>query len=70
MNPFRRISIFCVETVDELKKASWPTARELRKSTIVVLIGMVVLGIYVSLVDFALGGAINTVSSWVRGCIG
>ncbi|MDR1113399.1 MAG: preprotein translocase subunit SecE [Bacteroidales bacterium] len=70
MNPFRRVSVFCGETIDELKKASWPSFKELRKSTIAVLIGMVAFGVYVSILDFALGGFVNTVSSFVRGCIG
>ncbi|MDR0351069.1 MAG: preprotein translocase subunit SecE [Puniceicoccales bacterium] len=70
MNPFRRVSLFCGETIEELKKASWPNAKELRRSTIAVLVGMLVWGIYVSILDFALGGFVNTVSSWVRGCIG
>jgi preprotein translocase SecE subunit len=70
MNPFRRVGVFCGETIDELKKASWPTSKELYKSTIAVLIGMAALGTYVFLLDFALGGTINTISSWIRGCLG
>ena len=40
--------------VDELKKASWPGWRELRESTVAVLLGIVFLGLFVSLVDFSL----------------
>lgn len=40
--------------VDELRKASWPGWRELRESTVAVLLGIVFLGLFVSLVDFSL----------------
>ena len=40
--------------ISELKKASWPGWCELRKSTIAVLLGIVFLGVFVSLVDFSL----------------
>lgn len=40
--------------VEELRKASWPNWRELRESTIAVLLGIVFLGVFVSLVDFSL----------------
>ncbi|MGX8717253.1 MAG: preprotein translocase subunit SecE [bacterium] len=40
--------------VDELKKASWPGWRELRESTVAVLLGIIFLGLFVSLVDFSL----------------
>lgn len=54
MNIFKKIRIFNREMIDELKKASWPSWRELRESTVVVLIGIVFLGCFVSLVDFSL----------------
>lgn len=54
MNVFKKIRVFVREMVDELKKASWPSWRELRESTLVVLLGIIFLGLFVSLVDFSL----------------
>ncbi len=54
MNVFKKIRVFGREMVDELKKASWPGWRELRESTVAVLLGIIFLGLFVSLVDFSL----------------
>lgn len=54
MGIFKKVRIFMREMADELKKASWPGWCELRKSTIAVLLGIVFLGLFVSLVDFSL----------------
>ena len=45
---------FLNEVVIELKKCSWPTWPELRQSTIVVIIGMLILGGFVGIADFIL----------------
>jgi preprotein translocase subunit SecE len=65
-NPFTSIRRFYGETVTELKKASWPSKIELRDSTIVVLIAVVILGTYIALVDFSLMNGVELLSSWVR----
>jgi preprotein translocase SecE subunit len=69
-NPFRRIGIFFGETINELKIASWPTQREMRRYVAVVLLGMVLLGIYVAIVDFSLIHVISSFSGWIRGSLG
>ncbi len=66
-NPFRRIRIFWGETVSELKKASWPTLKELRDSTIVVLIAVLLLGAFIGIADFSLFQVVNLFTDWVRG---
>lgn len=53
-NPFRGIRIFWGETIQELKKATWPTRIELRDMTIVVIIASAMLGAFTALSDFAL----------------
>ena len=53
-NPFSSTRIFVGEMVDELKKATWPTWDELRDSTVVVILAVVILGAFTSLSDFAL----------------
>jgi preprotein translocase subunit SecE len=64
-NPFRKIRIFSTETVGELKKASWPTLPELRQSTIVVLVAIVILGLFVSLADFTMVNWISLLTDLV-----
>ncbi|MDE0821014.1 MAG: preprotein translocase subunit SecE [Opitutales bacterium] len=53
-NPFTAIRQRWTETITELKKSSWPGRKELWESTLVVLIGVVILGTFVFLADFSL----------------
>jgi preprotein translocase subunit SecE len=52
-NPFRRAAIFWRETIDELRKASWPTFQELMNSTFVVIAAVLLLGVFISVSDFS-----------------
>ena len=52
-NPFRKVRIFFSETIQELKKASWPSRLELRDSTVVVIIATIIIGMYITLADFS-----------------
>ena len=54
MKIFRKVRTFGKEMVEELKKASWPNWRELRRSSVGVLMGILFLSIFVSMVDFSL----------------
>lgn len=65
-NPFRSIRTFWKEMMIELRKASWPTRKELREYTIVVLIGVAILGTFIGLADFFLLNSIELVTEWVR----
>jgi preprotein translocase subunit SecE len=51
---FLRLSRFFVETREELLKCTWPTPAELRGSTVVVMVAMIILGAYTVMVDFAI----------------
>jgi preprotein translocase subunit SecE len=53
-NPFRAVTHFARETVEELRKASWPDWPELRDSTTLVLITVALLGAFISVSDFSL----------------
>jgi len=64
-NPFRSVRIFATEMVGELKKASWPTASELKDSTIVVILACVLLGLFTSISDFALYNVVDVVRQWI-----
>jgi preprotein translocase subunit SecE len=66
-NPFRKARVFYQETLTELKKSSWPTRTELRDSTIIVIIGMALLGLYIALIDFSLFEVVDLFADLVRG---
>jgi preprotein translocase subunit SecE len=65
MKLFSKTRIFTVETIDELKKASWPTKAELRDSTIVVIVAALILGLFTSISDFALYQIVDLLTSLV-----
>lgn len=54
MKFLKKVRSFLREMVEELRKASWPGWRELKESTVAVLLGIIFLGVFVSLVDFSL----------------
>ena len=64
-NPFSSTRIFVGEMVDELKKATWPTWTELRDSTVVVIVAVVILGAFTSISDFSLHQVVILFTSWV-----
>jgi preprotein translocase subunit SecE len=51
--------------IGELKKATWPTWLELRDSTLVVIVAVVILGVFTSIADFSLYQVVNLFTSWV-----
>ncbi|MBO94825.1 MAG: preprotein translocase subunit SecE [Opitutales bacterium] len=65
-NPFRSIRLFYGETISELKKATWPTKTELKDSTVVVLIGIAILGSFITLTDFSLANWVEYITNVVR----
>ena len=46
-----RIRQFLIDVREELKKCTWPTWHELRESTIVVAVSVLVLGLFVAFAD-------------------
>ena len=66
-NPFRKVREFYHEMMVELKKASWPTRQELRSCTLVVFVAITLLGIYVSLADFAIYNVVDLLTWLVKG---
>jgi preprotein translocase subunit SecE len=50
---------FVKEAWQELKKVHWPTLKETRSATLVVLVAVVVVSIYLGAVDFALSYAMQ-----------
>ena len=49
-----RLTSYVQETKEELKKCTWPSWDELKGSTFVVLISVLLLGVFTVLVDLAL----------------
>jgi preprotein translocase subunit SecE len=47
----RRLSLYVQETNEELKKCSWPTWGELKGSTALIIISIVLLGVFTVVVD-------------------
>jgi preprotein translocase subunit SecE len=56
-----RLSTYVLETREELKKCTWPTWEELKGSTLVVMVSIVLLGGFTVLVDMA----VALVVSWM-----
>ena len=52
--PVTRSREFLEECWAELKKVHWPARKETQAATIVVIIGVVIVGLYLGLVDFLL----------------
>lgn len=47
-----RLANYVAETREELRKCTWPSWHELKGSTVVVVISILILGIYTVSVDF------------------
>ena len=54
-----RAKTFFVEVSAETKKVTWPTFKEVRDTTIVVIIAVIIFGFFLYLVDLALGAMIK-----------
>ena len=55
----KRLQAFFVGVEFEMKKVSWPTAEELRGSTVVVLVLSLILVIFLFIVDFGLSRVVS-----------
>jgi preprotein translocase subunit SecE len=48
----RKLTDYWRQTMEELKKCSWPTWEELKGSTVIVVISVAILGLFTVGVDF------------------
>jgi len=48
----KRLAAYIAETREELRKCTWPTWDELKGSTVLVFVTMIVLGVFTVVVDF------------------
>jgi preprotein translocase subunit SecE len=56
---FLRLSNYWDETMEELKKCTWPTWEELQGSTVVVIVAVALLGGFTMLVDFVVANIVR-----------
>mgnify|MGYP001555706708 FL=1 len=49
-----RIRLYIQETREEFKKCSWPSWEELKGSTALIIVSIVLLGVFTFVVDFAM----------------
>jgi len=56
-----KIAIWWRETVGELHKVSWPTSQEAWRLTRIVIIVIILVGIFLGLVDYALSRLVTLV---------
>ena len=54
MKMFNRLVRFIKEVRNELKRVSWPSRDDVRESTTVVIVVVLVLAVFIGLVDWAL----------------
>jgi preprotein translocase subunit SecE len=64
---FGKIKTFFSEVVAEAKKVTWPTFKEVRDTTIVVIIAIFIFGIFLYLVDLGLGELLRILFHSVKG---
>ena len=50
-NIFNKINNFIKEAISELRKVIWPTKKDLKNSTIVVISTIIIASIFIGLID-------------------
>ncbi len=58
-----RLTNYVAETREELKKCSWPSREELKGSTVVVIVSILLLGLFTVVVDLLLTYAVRLLAS-------
>ena len=61
---FGKIPNFFSETFVELKKVNWSSRREVIDSTMVILMGSIFLGIFITVADFILSKIVAILIKW------
>ena len=57
----RKIQQYVKESIQELKKVTWPTWEELKGSTLVVMLFSVIMGLYIAGLDFVFSFVVNQI---------
>ncbi|HEV2708009.1 MAG TPA: preprotein translocase subunit SecE [Pyrinomonadaceae bacterium] len=69
-NAFERTGKFLHDTRAELKRVSWPTAREVRNTTIITIIAVVFFALYLWGIDHLLSRVIDGIQWLVNRLLG
>ena len=56
--------IFVRESLDELKKVTWPTKVETIRLTIIVIIVSLIIGLYVGIIDILLAKGLEVITKF------
>ena len=56
-----KVQNFVGEVLAEMKKVSWTTKSELLDATLIVIFSSVLLGVFVSVIDFVLSKGVSTI---------
>ena len=70
VGPVGRLSQFVRDVRAELKRVSWPTAKEVKNTTIITLIAVIFFAFYLFVVDQALARLINGIAWLVNKLFG
>ena len=54
-NPFQKFIRYCKDLKSEIKKVVWPSAKQIKNNSIVVLTFVVISAVFLSLIDLGLG---------------
>ena len=57
----RKIQQYVKESIEELKKVTWPTWEELKGSTLVVMLFSVIMGLYIAGLDVGLSWIVDKI---------
>ncbi|MCQ2061683.1 MAG: preprotein translocase subunit SecE [Fibrobacter sp.] len=57
----RKIQQYVKESIQELKKVTWPTWEELKGSTLVVILFSVIMGAYIAGLDIIFSKAVDMI---------
>ena len=57
----RKIQQYVKESIQELKKVTWPTWEELKGSTLVVILFSVIMGAYIAGLDLIFSKAVDMI---------
>jgi preprotein translocase subunit SecE len=60
---FEKAKKFVTDVIAEMKKVSWPTRNELRGSTLVVIVTVIIIAIFIGVVDRILSLGLEQVLS-------
>ena len=61
---WKKIVKLCKDTKSEMKKVTWTSKTELKKSTKLVLVSIVAVGIAIAIIDLAFSFIINTTAGF------